>query len=44
MIDPKKRKKFNFDPETGEYFDEEFDDFSIMEGDFDPENYSDLDD
>ena len=25
-----KKKKFNFDPETGEYFDEEFDDMIII--------------
>lgn len=28
------KKKFNFDPESGKFFDEEFDDFSIMENDF----------
>lgn len=24
------KKKFNFDPETGEYYDEEFDDMMII--------------
>lgn len=29
-----KRRGYNFNPETGDFYDEEFDDFSIMENDF----------
>ena len=38
------KKKFNFNPDTGDFFDEEFDDFSIMEGDFDYDSDDDYDD
>lgn len=43
------KKKYIFDPETGDYFDEEFDDFQInnlhiAEEDFNYDDYSDLDD
>lgn len=39
------KKKFNFNPDTGDFFDEEFDDFSIMEGgDFDYDGDDDYDD
>lgn len=37
------KKKYTFDPETGEFFDEEFDDFSIMEEDFNVNYEDDLD-
>lgn len=39
MENKRKKTKFNFDPDTESYFDEEFDNFAIMsETEFDDDN------